>query len=149
MDKLARTFELMEPLRAARADGMPMFGSCAGMIMLADHIAGAITGQESVGGLDITVERNAFGRQSQSFESPIVISGIREPDREFEGVFIRAPWVTVAGKSVEVIARVSSGPHEGRIVGVRSDSLLATSFHPELTADLRVHELFVEMVRTS
>jgi len=149
MDKLARTFELMEPLRAARADGMPMFGSCAGMIMLADHIAGAITGQESIGGLDITVERNAFGRQSQSFESPIVISGIREPDREFEGVFIRAPWVTVAGKSVEVIARVSSGPHEGRIVGVRSDSLLATSFHPELTADLRVHELFVEMVRTS
>jgi len=149
MDKLARTFELMEPLRAARADGMPMFGSCAGMIMLADHIAGAITGQESVGGLDITVERNAFGRQSQSFESPIVISGIREPDREFEGVFIRAPWVTVAGKSVEVIAIVSSGPHEGRIVGVRSDSLLATSFHPELTADLRVHELFVEMVRTS
>jgi len=149
MDKLARTFELMEPLRAARADGMPMFGSCAGMIMLADHIAGAITGQESVGGLDITVERNAFGRQSQSFESPIVISGIREPDREFEGVFIRAPWVTVAGKSVEVIARVSSGPHEGRIVGVRSDSLLATSFHPELTADPRVHELFVEMVRTS
>jgi len=149
MDKLARTFELMEPLRAARADGMPMFGSCAGMIMLADHIAGAITGQESIGGLDITVERNAFGRQSQSFESPIVISGIREPDREFEGVFIRAPWVTVAGKSVEVIAIVSSGPHEGRIVGVRSDSLLATSFHPELTADLRVHELFVEMVRTS
>jgi len=149
MDKLARTFEFMEPLRAARAGGMPMFGSCAGMIMLADRIAGSIEGQESIGGLDITVERNAFGRQSDSFETPIVIRGIREPDREFEGVFIRAPWVIAAGESVEVIARVSSGPHEGRIVGVRSDTLLATSFHPELTADPRVHELFVEMVRTS
>jgi 5'-phosphate synthase pdxT subunit len=149
MDKLARTFELMEPLREARASGMPMFGSCAGMIMLADRIVGAIEGQESVGGLDITVERNAFGGQTQSFETGIVIDGIRDPEHEFEGIFIRAPWVVAAGESTEVIAKISSGPHEGRIVGVRSDTLMATSFHPELTADPRVHELFVEMVRNS
>lgn len=149
MDKLARTFELMEPLREARASGMPMFGSCAGMIMLADRIVGAIEGQESIGGLDITVERNAFGGQTQSFETGIAVGGIRDPEREFEGIFIRAPWVVAAGESTEVIAKISSGPHEGRIVGVRSDTLMATSFHPELTADPRVHELFVEMVRNS
>lgn len=149
MDKLARTFEVMEPLRDARASGLPMFGSCAGMIMLADRIVGAIEGQESIGGLDISVERNAFGGQTESFETGIVIGGIRDPQREFEGVFIRAPWVIAAGESTEVIARISSGPHEGRIVGVRNDTLLATSFHPELTADSRVHELFVEMVRNS
>jgi pyridoxal 5'-phosphate synthase pdxT subunit len=149
MDKLARTFKLMEPLREARASGMPMFGSCAGMIMLADRIVGAIAGQESIGGLDITVERNAFGGQTQSFETGIVIGGIRDPERDFEGIFIRAPWVVAAGESTEVIAKISSGPHEGRIVGVRSDTLMATSFHPELTADPRVHELFVEMVRNS
>lgn len=149
MDKLARSFGLMEPLREARASGLPMFGSCAGMIMLADRIVGGIEGQESIGGLDISVERNAFGSQTESFETGIVIEGIREPDREFDGVFIRAPWVIEAGESTEVIARISSGPHEGRIVGVRNDTLMATSFHPELTADPRVHELFVEMVRNS
>jgi 5'-phosphate synthase pdxT subunit len=149
MDKLARSFGLMEPLREARAGGLPMFGSCAGMIMLADRIVGAIEGQESIGGLDISVERNAFGSQTESFETGIVIGGIREPDREFEGVFIRAPWVIEASETIEVIARISSGPHEGRIVGVRNDTLMATSFHPELTADPRVHELFVEMVRNS
>jgi 5'-phosphate synthase pdxT subunit len=149
MDKLARTFGLMEPLREARASGLPMFGSCAGMIMLADQIVGAIEGQESIGGLDISVERNAFGGQTESFETGILIGGIREPDREFEGVFIRAPWVIEAGESTEVIARITSGPHEGRIVGVRNGTLVATSFHPELTADPRVHELFVEMVRNS
>lgn len=149
MDKLARTFELMEPLREARASGIPMLGSCAGMIMLADRIIGAITGQESIGGLDITVERNAFGGQTESFETAIAIGGIRDPEREFEGIFIRAPWVVATGESVEVIAKISGGPHEGRIVGVRSDTLMATSFHPELTTDSRVHELFVEMVRNS
>jgi 5'-phosphate synthase pdxT subunit len=149
MDKLARTFGLMEPLREARAGGLPMFGSCAGMIMLADRISGAIADQESIGGLDITVERNAFGGQTHSFETGIVIKGIRDPEQEFEGVFIRAPWVITAGESTDVIAEISSGPHEGRIVGVRSDTLMATSFHPELTADPRVHELFVEMVRNS
>jgi 5'-phosphate synthase pdxT subunit len=149
MDKLARSFGLMEPLREARASGLPMFGSCAGMIMLADQIVGAIEGQESIRGLDIAVERNAFGGQTESFETGIIIGGIRDSEREFEGVFIRAPWVIAAGESTEVIARISSGPHEGRIVGVRNDTLMATSFHPELTADSRVHELFVEMVRNS
>ncbi len=149
IDKLARTFGLMKPLREARANGLPMFGSCAGMIMLADQIVGGIEGQESIGGLDISVERNAFGSQTESFETGIVVKGIHEPDREFEGVFIRAPWVIEAGESAEVIARISVGPHEGRIVGVRNDTLMATSFHPELTADPRVHELFVEMVMNS
>jgi len=93
------------------------------------------------------VERNAFGRQMQSFESGIAIAGIRDPKRDFDGVFIRAPWVLEAGNGCEVIARITSGPHKGRIVGVRNDTLLATSFHPELTADYRVHELFVDMVR--
>lgn len=149
MDKLARKFELMDPLREACASGMPMFGSCAGMIMLADRIVGAIEGQESIGGLDITVERNAFGGQTQSFETGIIIDGIRGAEVDFVGVFIRAPWVIAAGESTEVIARISSGQHAGRIVGVRNDTLMATSFHPELTADPRVHELFVEMVRNS
>lgn len=149
MDKLARTSGLMVPLREARSSGMPMFGSCAGMILLADRLVGAIVGQESIGGLDITVERNAFGGQVQSFETGIMVGGIRSPEQEFEGIFIRAPWVVAAGESTEVIAKISSGPHEGRIVGVRSDTLLATAFHPELTADPRVHELFVEMVRNS
>ncbi|MDE1046993.1 MAG: pyridoxal 5'-phosphate synthase glutaminase subunit PdxT [Candidatus Nanopelagicales bacterium] len=147
IEKLARKSEMLEPLRVASAGGMPIFGSCAGMILLADRVVGAIEGQESIGGLDITVERNAFGRQMQSFESGIAIAGIRDPKRDFDGVFIRAPWVLEAGNGCEVIARITSGPHKGRIVGVRNDTLLATSFHPELTADYRVHELFVDMVR--
>jgi len=149
IEKLARKFEMLGPLRAASARGMPIFGSCAGMIMLADRIVGAIEGQESIGGLDVTVERNAFGRQAQSFESGIAIQGIRDPQRDFDGVFIRAPWVLEAGDGCEVIARITSGPHERRIVAVRNDTLLATSFHPELTADYRVHEMFVDMVRKS
>lgn len=149
IDKLARKFEMLDPLRSVRARGMPMFGTCAGMIMLADRILGAIEGQESIGGLDVTVERNAFGRQAQSFESGLAIEGIRDSQRDFDGVFIRAPWVVEAGDTCEVIARITSGTHKGRIVVVRNDTLLATSFHPELTADCRVHEMFVDMVRKS
>ncbi|MDE0974779.1 MAG: pyridoxal 5'-phosphate synthase glutaminase subunit PdxT [Candidatus Nanopelagicales bacterium] len=147
IEKLARKSEMLESLREAVKGRMPIFGSCAGMILLADRVAGAIKGQESIGGLDITVKRNAFGRQVQSFESEISILGIREPQRSFDGVFIRAPWVLETGAGCEVIAQITSGPHEGRIVGVRSDTMLATSFHPELTADYRVHEMFVDMVR--
>lgn len=147
IEKLARKSEMVEPLREAIKGRMPIFGSCAGMILLADRVVGAIEGQESIGGLDITVERNAFGRQMHSFESGIAIMGIRDSQRDFDGVFIRAPWVLETGNGCEVIARISSGPHEGRIVGVRSDTMLATSFHPELTADYRVHEMFVDMVR--
>jgi 5'-phosphate synthase pdxT subunit len=147
IEKLARNSEMLGPLREAIKGHMPIFGSCAGMILLADRVVGTIEGQESIGGLDITVERNAFGRQMQSFESRIAIAGIRDPQRDFDGVFIRAPWVLEAGTGCEVIARITSGPHEGRIVGVRNDTILATSFHPELTADYRVHEMFVDMVR--
>ncbi|MBS2534554.1 pyridoxal 5'-phosphate synthase glutaminase subunit PdxT [Catenulispora sp. NF23] len=142
MWKLATTAEMFEPVRKRIADGMPAFGTCAGMIMLADRITDAAAGQETFGGLPITVRRNAFGRQTESFEEPIAFDGIGE----LAGVFIRAPWVESVQDGVEVLARVTSGPAIGRIVAVRQGNLLATSFHPELTADRRVHEFFVAMV---
>ncbi|MEZ0114117.1 5'-phosphate synthase pdxT subunit [Catenulispora sp. EB89] len=142
MWKLATTAELFAPVRKRIADGMPAFGTCAGMIMLADRITDAAAGQETFGGLPITVRRNAFGRQTESFEEPIAFDGIGE----LAGVFIRAPWVEELDEGVEVLARVTSGPAIGRIVAVRQGNLLATSFHPELTADHRVHEYFVAMV---
>ena len=142
MWKLATTAEMFVPVRKRIADGMPAFGTCAGMIMLADRITDAAAGQETFGGLPITVRRNAFGRQTESFEEPIGFDGIGE----LTGVFIRAPWVDELDEGVEVLARVTSGPAIGRIVAVRQGNLLATSFHPELTADHRVHEYFVAMV---
>ena len=144
MDKLVRALELFEPLRALIADGLPVYGSCAGMIMLADRIADCRAGQQTLGGLDITVRRNAFGRQVDSFEEDIDMLGLDTP---VHAVFIRAPWVEDIGADVEVLARVAGGPAAGRIVAVRQGHLLATSFHPEVTGDTRVHELFVEMVR--
>ena len=144
MDKLVRALELFEPLRALIADGLPVYGSCAGMIMLADRIADRRADQQTLGGLDITVRRNAFGRQVDSFEEDIDVLGLGAP---VHAVFIRAPWVEEIGADVEVLARVAGGPAAGRIVAVRQGSLLATSFHPEITGDTRVHELFVEMVR--
>jgi pyridoxal 5'-phosphate synthase pdxT subunit len=144
MYKLARTFEVFEPLRDAVHAGLPVFGTCAGMIMLADHIEGGIAGQETIGGLDVVVRRNAFGRQVDSFEGDLDITGIDEP---FHAMFIRAPWVEKVGQDVEVVARVVSGDAVGRIVGVRQGNLLATSFHPEITGDHRIHGLFVAMVR--
>jgi pyridoxal 5'-phosphate synthase pdxT subunit len=144
MYKLARTFEIFEPLRDAIHAGLPAFGTCAGMIMLADHIEGGIAGQETIGGLDVVVLRNAFGRQVDSFEGDLDITGIDEP---FHAMFIRAPWVEKVGQDVEVVARVVSGDAVGRIVGVRQGNLLATSFHPEITGDHRIHGLFVAMVR--
>jgi len=145
MYKLARTFELFEPLRAAIRSGLPAYGTCAGMIMLADHIEGGIPGQETIGGLDVVVRRNAFGRQVDSFEADLDVTGLAEP---FHAMFIRAPWVEKIGQDVEVVARVASGDAVGRIVAVRQANLLATSFHPEITGDHRMHELFVEMVRS-
>ncbi|WP_194892607.1 pyridoxal 5'-phosphate synthase glutaminase subunit PdxT [Catenulispora pinisilvae] len=142
MWKLATTAEMFEPVRKRIADGMPAFGTCAGMIMLADRITDAAAGQQTFGGLPITVRRNAFGRQTESFEEPIAFDGIGE----LAGVFIRAPWVESVEDGVEVLARVTSGPAIGRIVAVRQGNLLATSFHPELTADRRIHEFFVAMV---
>lgn len=145
MDKLVRAFGLQSPLREAIAAGLPVYGSCAGMIMLADRIADARPDQETLGGLDITVRRNAFGRQVDSFEEDLHIRELGpQPVR---AVFIRAPWVEDVGVRVEVLARVESGQAAGRIVAVRQGSLLATSFHPEVTGDHRVHQLFVEIVR--
>jgi 5'-phosphate synthase pdxT subunit len=145
MSKLARTFEILDPLREAVHGGLPAFGTCAGMIMLAEHIEDGIAGQETVGGLDVVVRRNAFGRQVDSFEADLDVTSLAEP---FHALFIRAPWVEKVGQDVEVVARVASGEAVGRIVAVRQANLLATSFHPEITGDHRMHALFVDMVRS-
>ncbi len=146
MYKLARTFELFEPLAERIHGGMPTFGTCAGMIMLADRITGGIDGQETLGGLDITVRRNAFGRQVDSFEGDIAFDGLADP---VHAVFIRAPWVEEAAEKVEVLATIASGEAAGRIVAVRQGNLMATSFHPEVGGDDRIHRYFVELVKQS
>jgi 5'-phosphate synthase pdxT subunit len=140
--KLIATFDLLEPLRKRLSSGLPVFGSCAGMIMLADRLVDRASGQETLGGLDISVRRNAFGRQVDSFESDIPLRGIAGP--AFRAVFIRAPWVEEAGPGVEILG---AEPRTGRIVAVRQGPALATAFHPELTPDRRIHEFFVDMVR--
>lgn len=145
ISKLAVIDGLMEPLRDFAASGLPMYGSCAGMILLADRILDGRPDQETIGGIDMTVRRNAFGRQVDSFEGGIDLEGI--DGGPFPGVFIRAPWVEEIGARVEVIGRVGAGAAAGRIVAVRDRNLIATSFHPELTGDTRVHQYFVEMVR--
>lgn len=145
MWKLAVAFDLLEPLRKRVEGGMPAYGSCAGMIMLADRIRDGVDGQETIGGIDMDVRRNAFGRQVDSFESDVRIDGTG--DDPYHAVFIRAPWVEAVGEDVTVVGRVEAGPAAGRIVAVRQDHLLATSFHPELTGDARVHRLFVDMVK--
>ncbi|GAA2387659.1 pyridoxal 5'-phosphate synthase glutaminase subunit PdxT [Nonomuraea africana] len=139
MWKLAEIFEMLEPLRIRIKEGMPAYGSCAGMIMLADRIQDGIDGQQTIGGIDMVVRRNAFGRQVDSFESDLSFAGA-----PVHAVFIRAPWVESVGSEVEVLA---TAPPGDRIVAVRQGPLLATSFHPELTGDTRVHEYFVNMVR--
>ena len=141
MSLLLREFDLLEPLRQRLADGMSAYGSCAGMILLAGEIldAGAPGREaEALGAIDMTVRRNAFGRQVDSFEGDIDVLGLDEPVR---AVFIRAPWVERIGPSVEVLARA-----DGHIVAVRQGPVLATAFHPEMTGDRRVHTLFVDMV---
>ena len=135
--RLATAFELMDPLRKLVACGLPAFGSCAGMIMLADRLVDGVEGQETFGGIDMTVRRNAFGRQVDSFERQVTLDG-----QPFHAVFIRAPWVEQAGPGVRVL-----GEDDGRIIAVRQGVLLATAFHPELTQDRRIHELFVSMVK--
>ncbi|HVH95069.1 MAG TPA: pyridoxal 5'-phosphate synthase glutaminase subunit PdxT, partial [Nocardioidaceae bacterium] len=134
-----------EPLRDRLREGMPAFGTCAGMILLADRIEGGTLGQETIGGLDVVVRRNAFGRQVDSFEADLDVADL---DKPFHAMFIRAPWVEKVGSDVSVVARVASGPEVGRIVAVRQGHLLATSFHPEITGDRRFHEVFVDLVRT-
>jgi pyridoxal 5'-phosphate synthase pdxT subunit len=143
--KLAERFGLLEPLRAAVRGGLPAYGSCAGMILLADRLLDAPPDQQTVGGLDVTVRRNAFGRQVDSFESDIAVSGL--DGGPLHAVFIRAPWVEEAGEGVEVLGRVVGGAADGKIVAVRQGNVVATSFHPELTGDRRVHALFVDIVR--
>lgn len=147
MSKLAVRDGLLEPLRDLRASGLPMYGSCAGMIMLADRVLDARADQETIGGLDVTVRRNAFGRQVDSFEAGVAVRGAGPGP--FPAVFIRAPWVESVGPEVEVLARVENPEPDapGTIVAVRQGPLLATSFHPELTGDLRIHELFIGLVR--
>lgn len=143
MFKLARTFDLFEPIRQAIKEGLPVFGTCAGMIMLADRIEDGTPDQETLGGLDITVRRNAFGRQVDSFEGDLDFAGVDSP---VHAVFIRAPWVEEVGAGVDVLARVGGGPAAGRIVAVRQGSLMATSFHPEVDGDDRVHRLFLDLI---
>ncbi len=170
IDKLIGVFDLREPLLQRLKEGMPAYGSCAGMILLADRILDAAAGQRSLGGIDMTVRRNAFGRQVDSFEADLAVAGVTDRaagDPPIRAVFIRAPWVEQVGDGVEVLARIA-GAHvsdvadvahvdqgagirggtdgEGRIVAVRQGNLLATSFHPEITGDARVHRLFVDMV---
>jgi 5'-phosphate synthase pdxT subunit len=146
MAKLARTIELFEPLRDRIKHGMPTFGTCAGMIMLADRIEDGAHDQETLGGLDITVRRNAFGRQVDSFEGDLDVEGLDAP---VHAIFIRAPWVEAVGEGVEALARVDHGPAAGRIVAVRQGPLMATSFHPEVGGDARIHRMFVDLVTES
>ena len=141
MSKLARTFEILDPLReAVHGGGLPAFGTCAGMIMLAEHIEGGVTGQETVGGIDVVVRRNAFGRQVDSFEADLDFAAFDTP---FRAVLIRAPWVEKVGDGVEVLARIEAGDDAGRIVAVRQGPVVATSFHPEISGDDRLHRFFV------
>ncbi|GAA0809576.1 pyridoxal 5'-phosphate synthase glutaminase subunit PdxT [Spirilliplanes yamanashiensis] len=142
ISKLAVTFELLDPIRKRIAEGMPAYGSCAGMIMLASEVLDGRPDQQTFGGIDMTVRRNAFGRQVDSFEDTVDFDGDSLP-----AVFIRAPWVERTGPGVRVMGRVTGGPAAGRIVAVRQGNLLATAFHPELTGDLRVHRHFVDLVR--
>jgi pyridoxal 5'-phosphate synthase pdxT subunit len=141
--KLAKSFDLFSPIQSAIASGLPVYGSCAGMILLAHEIEGAAVGQESFGGIDMKVRRNAFGRQVDSFESDIDFDGISVPP--VRGVFIRAPWVESIAEGVKTLASIEteSGPHP---VAVRQANALATSFHPELTEDSRVHRYFIEEI---
>jgi 5'-phosphate synthase pdxT subunit len=149
ISKLARAFDLFDPLSARLRAGLPAFGTCAGMIMLADHIEDGVAGQETFGGLDVVVRRNAFGRQVDSFEADLAVELHDAPGdqrRPFHAMFIRAPWVEKVGAEVSVVATVATGSAMGRIVAVRQGTLLATSFHPEITGDHRFHSLFVELV---
>ncbi|UQA96494.1 pyridoxal 5'-phosphate synthase glutaminase subunit PdxT [Streptomyces halobius] len=140
MSKLAVVFGMLEPLRAFVRAGKPVYGTCAGMIMVADKLLDAREDQETLGGIDMIVRRNAFGRQNESFEAAVEVAGI--PGGPVEGVFIRAPWVESVGAEAEVLAT-----YDGHAVAVRQGDVLATSFHPELTGDHRIHAFFVNMVR--
>jgi len=135
--KLARIFDLFEPIRESIANGLPVFGTCAGLIMLADRITDGIEGQETFGGLDVVVQRNAFGNQLDSFEVDLPFKGI---EGHLHAAFIRAPLITEVGSDVDIVARLE----DGRIVGVRQANRLGISFHPEVTGEDRVHRYFYD-----
>jgi len=143
MDKLSRLFALSEPLKARIASGMPVYGTCAGLIMLADRLVDGIEGQQSLGGLDISVRRNAFGNQTDSFETDLDIPELGDPP--MHAVFIRAPVVETVGERATVLASLA----DGRVVAVEQGNLLGTSFHPEITDDYRFHERFLDRVRAA
>jgi 5'-phosphate synthase pdxT subunit len=147
--RLAVAFDVLDPVRKLIASGLPAFGSCAGMIMLADRLADGVAGQQTFGGIAMTVRRNAFGRQVDSFEGDITLSGLPgggagQVDQPFHAVFIRAPWVERIGGNAAILG---TEERTGRIVAVRQGPLLATAFHPELTQDRRIHRLFVDIVK--
>jgi 5'-phosphate synthase pdxT subunit len=145
ISRLLELFEMLEPLRTRVASGLPVYGSCAGMILLARDVLDGRPDQQGVGGLDVVVRRNAFGRQVDSFEADLDVQDVGV----VHAVFIRAPWVESTGEGAQVLARVPAdgSPAAGKVVAVRQGPVLATSFHPELTGDHRVHGLFVEMVK--
>ena len=144
ISKLARSFDLFDVIKDRIRNGMPTYGSCAGMILLANKVEDAIDGQESFGGINMVVRRNAFGRQVDSFETDLKFKGITEP--KVRAVFIRAPWVESVGSEVEVLAEITDSFGVNHPVAVRQANLLATSFHPELTGDNRVNRFFVENI---
>ena len=143
IDKLSRSFGMQQPIRDAIASGMPMYGTCAGLILLADRITDGIAGQQTFGGLDVVVRRNAFGSQLDSFETDLDVPALGAPP--VHAVFIRAPLVEEVGAGVETLAQLE----DGRVVAVRREQLLGTSFHPEVTGELRFHELFLDTVRAA
>lgn len=146
IDKLSRIFEVREPLVDLLRSGLPAFGSCAGMIMLSDRLLDGGRDQQTFGGLDVTARRNAFGRQVDSFETDVDLAGI--DGGPVHAVFIRAPWIEEVGPGVEIIGRIDSDDHpevDGRIIAVRQGRLMATSFHPEVTQDLRIHRAFLDL----
>jgi 5'-phosphate synthase pdxT subunit len=140
MQKLAVAYDLFDPIHDALKAGLPAFGTCAGLIMLADEIIDGITGQAGFGGLDVSVRRNAFGNQLDSFEVDLEFEGVEGP--AVHAAFIRAPIVERVGENVEVLSQLD----DGRVVGVRQGNLMGISFHPEVTGETRIHELFVSMV---
>ena len=148
IDKLSRTFALREPLVSALRAGLPAYGSCAGMILLADRVLDGTADQQTFGGLDITVRRNAFGRQVESFEADVQLAGLA--DGPVHAVFIRSPWVEQMNDQVQALGEVvPPGMNEPRVIAVRQGNLLATSFHPEVTDDLRIHRYFLDLVRAA
>ena len=139
ISKLAKTFDLFDLIKERISKGLPTLGTCAGMIMVSKSIKDPASGQETFGGINIEVERNAFGRQIDSFEEDLEFKGIAGP--KFRAVFIRAPWVAKLGEGVEVLSEI-----DGHAVAVRQGKVLATSFHPELTSDNRIHRYFIEEI---